>query len=52
VLVGGEKRILDRIFRIGCVPQEMESPLEKHGTVARDYIVEFLNALGKETRAN
>jgi hypothetical protein len=52
MLVSREESILDRIFRISCVPQEMKGPSVKHGKVTQHDIVEFLNTLAKETWAN
>jgi hypothetical protein len=52
MLASGKETLLDRILRIGCVPQEMESPLVKHGQIPRHNIVEFLSMLGRETRSN
>jgi len=50
--VSGKESILNGIFRVWCVPQEVESPFVKHGKITRYDIVELLNTLDKQTRAN
>lgn len=52
MLVSRKESILDCVFRVSCVPQELKSSLVKHGKVARHDIVEFLRMLAKETWAN
>src|SRR5580704_10218672 len=52
MLVSGKQSILDGIFRICGVAQELESPLVKHRQVARHDAVQFLSRLAKSTRAN